>query len=189
MVLCMACYYYPSCQNRFAEHWPHETLQMMVGSYDTTCLFHWFVWPCNDCLANPRGLHLSVGHNKLHHEFILLSLLSLHSLNLCKTCSIVGYGHLTVFSQEKNWGMLGVRDFWKDRGEKFKARIWMNDSYVCSECPNQRLWAVGRAGLSSSRLLEPLCCVSIEELRQGEAEWLRDLAVQCRLRACPSARD
>jgi len=42
-------------------------------------------------------------------------------------------------------------------GKKFKAWMWMNNSHVCSECPNQRLQSMKRAGLSSSRPLKPLC--------------------------------
>lgn len=102
-----------------------------MRSCDTTCLFHWFAWPYNDCLANPRGIHLSVAHNKLCHELILLSVLSLLDLNICKTCGTVGYGHLIAFPQEKCWGKVDVRDLWKDRRKSSKQGFgWTTLTFI-----------------------------------------------------------
>lgn len=78
-----------------------------------------------------------------------------------------------------------MRDLSKDEGKNSKQGFErMTPTFA--ECPSQRLWAVGRADLSSSHLLEPLCHVSIEELSQGGTKGPHNLAVQCCLRARPS---
>lgn len=141
----------------------------MVGSYGMMRLFHmgWVSMAVQGLPIQPQENHLSVGCNELHDALILLYVLFLHNLNTSKAYSIIGSGHLIVFAHEvENWGTENVRHL-KREGKKFKARILMNSSYIYSECPNQRLWGMWRAGLSSSGLLESLWCISIDKLCPG----------------------
>lgn len=117
----MVCYYYPFCQNQFAEHQQHmTTLQNYSG-----ILWHDAFVPhgtgLHGCAIQPWENHLSVGCNELLHALILLYMLFLHNLNTSKACSIIGSGHLIVFAQEvENRGTENVRDVWKERGESSK---------------------------------------------------------------------
>lgn len=156
MVLWMVCYYYPSCQNQFAEHWQHISTLQNDGRILRHVVFvpHWaglHGYAMTACLTSRGSPYRGIEQARscTHLAFCIISAQFKH----CRLWTPHSFP-----TRVENWGKGNEEIFWKDR-EKFKAWMWMYNSHVCSECPNRRLQSMKRAGLSSSWPLKPLCVV------------------------------